>query len=134
LAQRLGLTISTGLQEVLAGNAALEPAVVKTPLAGMYLIAARAEENATVGRLNAEALAWVIGWLKERFDLVLIDGPGSDEVAEITALAPLCDAIYLVVPQGDITPPHRAMAQNIGRHGGRLKGLIHTEKKDEVVK
>jgi Mrp family chromosome partitioning ATPase len=130
LAQRLGLSVGTGLQEVLVGHAALEPAVVKTPLAGMYLIAARAEENATVGRLNAEALAWVLGWLKERFDLVLIDGPGTDEVAEITVLAPLCDGIYLVVPQGDIALPHRAMAQNIGRHGGRLKGLIHTEKKE----
>jgi Mrp family chromosome partitioning ATPase len=126
LAQRLGLSVATGLQEVLAGNSALEPAVLKTPIAGLYLIAARAEDNATVGRLSAEALAWMLAWLKERFDLVLIDGPGMEESAEIITVAPLCDGMYLVVPQGDIAPPHRAMAQNIGRHGGRLKGLIHT--------
>jgi Mrp family chromosome partitioning ATPase len=126
LAQRLGLSVTTGLQEVLAGNAALEPAVVKTPVAGMYLIAARAEDNAAIGHLCAEALGWMLTWLKERFDLVLIDGPSTDESPEIKALAPLCDGMYLVVPQGEIAPPHRAMAQNIGRHGGRLKGLIHT--------
>jgi len=126
LAHRLGLAVTTGLQEVLAGNAALEPAVLKTPIAGMYLIAARSEDNATVGHISAEALAWLLGWLKERFDLVLIDGPGMDEGPEITTLAPVCDGMYLVVPQGETAPPHRAMANNIGRHGGRLKGLIHT--------
>ena len=127
LAQRLGLPVAAGLQEVLAGNAALEPAVVKTPVSGMYLIAARAEDNATIGHLCAEALGWLLAWLKDRFDLVLIDGPGMEEGPEIKSLAPLCDGMYLVVPQGDIAPPHRAMAQNIGRHGGRLKGLIHTQ-------
>jgi Mrp family chromosome partitioning ATPase len=126
LAQRLGLSVPAGLQEVLAGNAALEPAVVKTPVAGMYLIAARAEDNAAIGHLCSEALGWLLTWLKDRFDLVLIDGPSADEVHEIKALSSLCDGMYLVVPQGEIAPPHRAMAQNIGRHGGRLKGLIHT--------
>jgi Mrp family chromosome partitioning ATPase len=126
LAQRLGLSVPAGLQEVLAGNAALEPAVVKTPVAGMYLIAARAEDNATIGHLCAEAMGWLLAWLKDRFDLVLIDGPSTEDGPEIRALAPLCDGMYLVVPQGEVTPPHRAVAQNIGRHGGRLKGLIHT--------
>ncbi len=126
LAQRLGLSVALGLQEVLAGNAALEPAVMRTPIAGMYLVAARAEENATVGHVSAEAMTWLLTWLKERFDLVLVDGPGMEENVEIKTIAPVCDGMYIVLPHGDIAPPHRAMAQNIGRHGGRLKGLIHT--------
>lgn len=126
LAQRLGLSAPLGLQEVLAGNAALEPAVLRTPVAGMYLVPARAEENATVGHVGAEAMTWLLGWLKERFDLVLVDGPGMEENVEIKTLAPVCDGMYIVLPHGDIAPPHRAMAHNIGRHGGRLKGLIHT--------
>jgi len=126
LAQRLGLPVLTGLQEVLAGNAALEPAVLKTPVAGMYLVAARAEDNTSIGHLNPEAMAWVVSWLKERFDLVLIDGPDMEEAAEVIKLAPLCDGMYLVVPQAEIAPSHRAMALSLGRQGGRLKGLIHT--------
>ncbi len=126
LAQRLGLTPSAGLQDVMAGTAALEPAVMKTPIAGLYMIAARAEENASVGHLGGEALAWLFTWLKERFDLVLIDGPGMEEAAALATLAPVVDGMYLVVPQGQATPPYRAMAQTIGSHGGRLKGLIHT--------
>jgi Mrp family chromosome partitioning ATPase len=128
LAQRLGLSVANGLLEVLAGQAALEPTVVRSPVAGMYLLAARGDDNAAIGHLAAEAFSWLLRWLKERFDLVLIDGPGMDEGAEITAIAPVCDGVYLVVPQGDIAPPHRAMAQNIGRHGGRLMGLIHTHR------
>jgi Mrp family chromosome partitioning ATPase len=126
LALRLGLSVGLGLQEVVAGTAALEPAVMKTPVAGLYLVAARADDNATVGHVSSEAFAWLIGWLKERFDLVLIDGPGIEESAEIGTLAPLCDGMYLVVPQSDTAPPYRAMAQNIGRQGGHLRGLIHT--------
>ena len=126
LSGRLGLSVASGLQEVLAGQAALEATVLKTPVAGIYILAARAEENAAVKHLGAEALAWVLCWLKERFDMVLIDGPGMEEEAEITTLAPLCDAMYLVVPQGEAASLLRPMTQTIGRHGGRLKGLIHT--------
>jgi Mrp family chromosome partitioning ATPase len=92
----------------------------------MYLVAARGEDNGHIAHLRAEAIAYMLDWLKERFDLVLVDGPCMEEAAEIVTLAPLCDGMYLVVPQGDIAPPHRAMAHNIGRHGGRVKGLIHT--------
>lgn len=126
LAQRLGLSVTAGLQEVLGGTAALEPAVVKAPVAGLYLVAARAEDNAAPGRLSAPALTWLFGWLKERFDLVLVDGPTVEDAPEIATLAPLCDGMYLVVPQGETGLPHRALAQAIGRQGGRLKGLIHT--------
>jgi Mrp family chromosome partitioning ATPase len=127
LAQRLGITAPAGLQEVLAGAAALESAVVKSPIAGMYLLAARGEDNALVGQLNVDALTWVLTLLKERFDLVLLDGPGMEEGADITALAPVCDGMYLVVPQEEEAPQYRAIAHNIGRHGGRLMGLIRTK-------
>ncbi len=127
LAQRLGLTAHVGLQEVLAGNEALEAAVVKTQVPGMFLLAARGEGNSSHHSLSTEALTWVLSWLKERFDLVLIDGPGLEEEAEITTLGSLCDGMYLVVPAGETAPIHRTMAQTIGRRGGRLKGLIHTQ-------
>ena len=126
LAQRLGLSVDSGLQEVLSGQAALEASVLKTPVAGMCLVAARAEENTATGHLNPEALAWVLCWLKERFDLVLIDGPTMGEDSEVTTLAPLCDGMYLVLPQGETPSFPRPLCQAIGRKGGRLKGMIHT--------
>jgi Mrp family chromosome partitioning ATPase len=126
LAERLGLAVSAGLHEVLAGNVALEAAVLKTPVAGLFLMPAQGDENTAAGQVGAEALAFVFTWLKERFDLVLVDGPGIEEHSAFVPLAPLCDGTYLVVPQGEATP-HRAMAQSIGRLGGRLKGLIHTQ-------
>jgi Mrp family chromosome partitioning ATPase len=127
LAQRLGLSADAGLQEVLTGNAALETTVLKTPIPGMCLLAARADDNSATGHLSPQALAWVLCWLKERFDLVLVDGPTLGENAEIAPLAPLCDGMYLVVPQNESAPLERAMTQTISKQGGRLKGLIHTQ-------
>lgn len=126
LAQRLGLSATVGMQEVLAGNAALESAMLKTPVAGLFLLPARGDDNAAVGHVATEALAWLCTWLKERFDLVLIDGPGMDDSADVATFAQACDGIYLVVPQGESAMPHKALAQTIAKQGGRLKGLIHT--------
>jgi protein-tyrosine kinase len=124
LAQRLGLIAGVGLQEVLAGNAALEAAVLKTPIPGMCLVAARADNNSATGHLSPQALTWVLCWLKERFDLVLIDGPALGEENEIAPLAPICDGMYVVVPQGETI--ERGATQVISRQGARVKGLIHT--------
>ncbi len=126
LAQRLGLTVGAGLQEILAGTCALEQALLQTGVAGLHLVAARADDKAAVGHLGVEATVWLLAWLKERFDIVLVDGPGVDEAADCATLAPLADGIYIVLPQSDTSQPPKALAQAVSHHGGRLKGIIHT--------
>lgn len=127
LPERLGLVARAGLQEALAGQVALEDAVLKTALSGLQVLAARAADNATVAHLSSEALSWLVSWLKERHDLVLIDGPSLADSADLATLAPVCDGVFLVVPQGDTIQPYKGMAQALARQGGRLKGLIHTQ-------
>ena len=111
LAQRLGLSVAAGLQEVLAGNAALETAVLETfPWRACPDCRPRPKTTRHGGTFRSgEALAWLFAWLKERFDLVLIDGPCTEEAAEIITVAALCDGMYLVVvPCKNIVSPRTA--------------------------
>jgi Mrp family chromosome partitioning ATPase len=117
LAARLGQQATAGVHDVLAGNLALEQAILATPLTSLSLLPA----GKPSGPLTGEALAWLIGWMRSRFDLILIDGPPLAETAALAPLAALCDGIYLVLPQGEVPE-----VLSIPRLGGRLRGLIHT--------
>ncbi|MBI3410554.1 MAG: hypothetical protein HY040_19620 [Planctomycetes bacterium] len=125
LADRLGLTASAGLYDALAGNVGLEQAVVKTAVAGLHLLPARSTAE-TVPPPAKEALAWLLGWLKPRFDLVLVDAPAWEETPDAALFASLCDGVFLVVPREEPVAVHKPLTQIIARQGGRLRGLIHT--------
>lgn len=126
LADRLGLTATAGLYDALAGNIGLEQAVVKTAVAGLHLLPARTTAE-SVPPPAKEALAWMLGWLKPRFDLVLVDAPAWDETPDSALIAPLCDGVFLVVPREESVAAHKPLTQIIARQGGRLRGLIHTQ-------
>ncbi len=125
LAHRLGLSTTAGVQEVIAGTLALEQAVLKTPVAGLHLLPASSVSRKT-GPLAGEATSWLLAWLRERFDLVLIDGPAIDETAELAPLVPQADGLFLVLPQGETPRFDKGLVQTTTRLGGRLRGLIHT--------
>jgi Mrp family chromosome partitioning ATPase len=125
LAARLGHAAPAGVQEALAGSLALEAVVLKTAVPALDLLPASAP-GTTAGPLTAEALTWLTAWLRERYDVVLIDGPSLAEPAELARLAPRCDGVYLVLPQGETPAVPRGPAGAIPRMGGRLRGLIHT--------
>jgi Mrp family chromosome partitioning ATPase len=118
VAQRLGQCATAGLAEVLDGSLALEQAVVKTGIASLHLLPAGASIK---GALTNKAMSWLATWLRERYDLIFIDGPAIEDAA---AHVPQADGIYLVLPQGESLP--KGVAQAVGRMGGRLCGLIHT--------
>jgi Mrp family chromosome partitioning ATPase len=125
LAQRLGQPASAGFMEVLDGAVALEQAIIKTDIAALHLIPTGAT-NKMHGRLTAEAMSWLITWLRERYDLILIDGPSAEDAAGLGVQLPHADGVYLVLPRGETSAGQEPVAQNLRRLGGRLCGLIHT--------
>lgn len=128
VANRLGLDASAGVADVLGGAAALEKVVLQAPIPGLYLLPAQGDTQRD-GRsvCTPEAARWLVSWLRERFDLVLIDGPNLDNTLALGILAPLADDLYLVAPQNEKHLVHPGMAQTIAQLGGRLRGLIHTQ-------
>jgi Mrp family chromosome partitioning ATPase len=125
LAPRLGQTVCQGLQEVIEGTLALEHAVVKTGIPSLYLLPA-GDPVKKQRPLTPEAMTWLIAWLRQRFDLIFIDGPSTDDPAKVAVHAAQADGIYLVLPQDEAASAHKGIVQSISRMGGRLCGLIHT--------
>jgi Mrp family chromosome partitioning ATPase len=122
VAERLGLRGRPGLAEVLDGSESLEKALQETGYEGLAAL--------TAGRAERERSAFPVGdvcrpvlrQLRDRFDVVLIDG-GSDD----GDLGRACDAAYLVVPHAEAeAPPTAERVRALLRQGAPLRGCIVT--------
>jgi Mrp family chromosome partitioning ATPase len=122
LAQRLGHPGEAGLHEVMAGTLALEHAVVKTAIPAVHLLPSGKPSK----KLTSGAMTWLIAWLRERFDLILVEGLTVEHSPEAAVHVTHADAIYLVLPHGEPASAGQNVAQSISSMGGRLCGLIHT--------
>lgn len=124
LAGRLGIKPEVGLLDVIAGQAALEQTIVKTLVPSLHALPMAQPRNDV--SLTPEAAVWLLGRLRERFEVILIDGPSVVDAAALAALAPCCDAMFLVAPQGETKSLPREALLTIARLGGKLRGLLHT--------
>ncbi len=125
LAVRLGQAPTASFQTVVGGELALEKAIHKTTVQALDVVPAY-YLGRKAGPLTREALAWLTGWLRERYDLVFVDGPSLDRLGDLNLLLPSCDAVFMVAPQGEATAVGKGPAQNLLRMGGTLRGVIHT--------
>jgi Mrp family chromosome partitioning ATPase len=125
LAAKLGIKPLATLQDVLNGTVALGDALLKSPLPRLALLAASASHPEIV--IGVEALSWLLATLKQRHDLVFVDGPSLDRTPELSPLVPLADSLFVVSPQGEPAATARPLFQLIARLGGRLRGLLHTQ-------
>jgi Mrp family chromosome partitioning ATPase len=125
-ALRLGMEAGVGLHDVLQGRIALEQAVLATPQSELRLLPAGATLDAAAW--PADALRWVLAWLRERFDLVLVDAPAWADTPLMRMLAPLADAVYVVVDATEAEQPLvRAVTRSVMHLGSRVGGLIVTQ-------
>lgn len=122
LASKLGHAAHASFLEVIAGTAALEQAIVKTGIDRLHLLPIGATDK---NPLTSQAMAWLMAWLRERYELIFIAGPMLED-ANLALQVPQADGIYLVLPQGEPAAIARGIAPGIARMGGRLSGLIHT--------
>ena len=124
VAARLGIKPELGLLDVIAGQAALEQTLVKTLVPSLHALPMAQRRDDVM--LSPEAAAWLLGRLRGRFDVVLIDGPCLTDAGDLAALAPCCDALFLVAPQGETKSLPRDALLTVARLGGKLRGLLHT--------
>jgi Mrp family chromosome partitioning ATPase len=122
LAERLGISPVPGWAEFLAGNVGLEK-IIRPTIHPLLHALTRNEKNVEI---PCEVVSWVIGWLRDRFDLVLVDGLDLEDGQKMAGLSGVCDGLYLVLPQNN-GGAETAAIQNVTRQGMRLRGLIHTQ-------
>ncbi len=121
VAERLGLRGAPGLAEVLDGSESLDRALQETGLARLAALTAGHRDAERALFPLAEMCRPVLRLLRDRFDVVLIDGGSGD------GLGRACDAAYLVVPHALADAPatlERARAL-LGK-GAPLRGCIVT--------
>jgi Mrp family chromosome partitioning ATPase len=122
VAARLGLRGRPGLAEVLAGTESLEQTLQETGLENLAALTAGQPERDRPPHCPGEACRPVLRLLRDRFDVVLIDGG-----AEATWFAAACDGVYLVVPQARADAAATAeRARALLRKGTPLRGCIVT--------
>jgi len=122
-AARLGVTAAIGLHDVLGGKVALEQALQATPIDHLHVLPAGIATESVPA--SADAIRWVLAWLRQRFDLILVDAPAWDGGDGLRALLPAATAVYLVVDATETEKPEvRVVTREVARLGSRLGGLI----------
>jgi Mrp family chromosome partitioning ATPase len=122
-AAALGIQLAVGLDEVLLGKAALEKALVQTPVQDLRVLCATAATMAVVW--PADALRWVLGWLRMNCDLVLAVAPAWEDNALLRNLTATADAVYVVADATEAKQPQvRVIARAAAQLGSRVGGLI----------
>jgi Mrp family chromosome partitioning ATPase len=125
VADRLGLPPAPGLREVLQGAAALDQALQPTEQLNLLALTAGLTEAAPGTRFVAETTRSLLRQLRQRADLVLVDGPVWDTRSEGTALGAAADAVYVVLSEKEAdTPQADALLQAIAEQGVRLGGCV----------
>ncbi|HZZ80277.1 MAG TPA: hypothetical protein VFE62_17325 [Gemmataceae bacterium] len=120
LAQRLGQAGQTSFKDVVNGSVALEQAIIKTGIGNLHVLPTGACP------LTSQALSWLMTWLRDRYDVILIDGPTVDDTAGLGLHVAHADGVYLVLPRDAKATGHDTVAQSLRGMGARLCGLIHT--------
>ncbi len=119
---------SRGLHDVLTGALKPEEALQPTGHANLSII-----DSGSFARRPAELLARpdferLMAWLKERFDIVLIDSPPTLPVADAATMAPKVDAVLLVylvsVAPRDALIRCKNMLEEVG---GRIIGVVFND-------
>ncbi len=79
---------------------------------------------------NSPKLEGVLGELKQKFDLILIDSPSVDESTDIIALSQKVNGVVLVVEAENTRwPVANAVKERIENHGGNILGVILNKRK-----
>jgi Mrp family chromosome partitioning ATPase len=125
LADRLGMPESPGVREVLAGMVPLEKALRESEQSGLLALTAGLGCAGNGLRFVAETIRSLLRQLRQRFDLVLVDGPRWDGRPDVVLLGSACDAVYLVLPENEADSTQvDDLYQVIPAQGGHLAGCI----------
>jgi capsular exopolysaccharide synthesis family protein len=99
-ADYLGLDAPTGLSEVLAGEVALEDAIVRLEPAGLHLLPGGSVRDDVAEILSGPKFSAVLAEARRMFDYVIIDAPPLAVFTDATVLINRADAALIVARAG----------------------------------
>jgi non-specific protein-tyrosine kinase len=119
-----GLPLSPGLTGALLEDNS-DPPVEATAVPGLSVLPAGDPPPNPAEFVASARLARLLGRLRERFDLLVVDSPPVGLVADAAVLAPQADGVLLVVSAGRTRrDPARRARQQLDKVGAHLLGAV----------
>lgn len=121
----LGLRAEVGLTELFAGEASLEEVLKIDPKSGLHVIPSTAGTPNPPELLNSQHMRDLLAHLSSSYDLVIIDSPALNAVADARVLAHLVDATVFVV-QSQVTSRKQVLSalKLLVSARARIAGLV----------
>jgi protein-tyrosine kinase len=108
-----GIEPGPGLGDVLAGDVALEDALVYLPDYRLTLLPAGTAPQFPAELLGSGVMRRVLDTLRLRFDRILLDLPAVTPLADVSTVAPLADGAVMVVRAGATQRPALEQALSV---------------------
>ena len=101
--QLFGLPRSPGFSDFLTDNIDIDYLLKRPAIENLYVITTGGSIRNPTETLNKTKLSDLFNKIKTKFDYIIIDSPPVINVTDTLILAPLCDAVILIV-KADSTP------------------------------
>jgi protein-tyrosine kinase len=105
--------VPRGLGAVIRGECLLPEAILKTALPSLDLILPLPAGEDPNLLLRTRELTQIFEWLRQRYEMVLIDVPALIPVADASAILPFADGVILMGMAGKTTRPMLTRARDI---------------------
>ena len=124
LSNRLGHTDGPGLNGLVSGEASPDEAIISLA-PGLSLLPARTPASNPPSLLYSEDMRNLVGHLRSRFDMIVIDSPPIEHLADALILASLSDGVVLVARTGVTKPEQlRSAALSLEQTDTPVIGLV----------
>lgn len=121
-----GLSDGPGLGDVLMNVAELDHALVTLPEYHLTVLPSGLPPSHPAELIGSSAMRRVLDTLRTRFDRILIDVPPVAPLADLHILAPMVDALLMIVRAG-ITPKPAIERALAGLDASKVLGLVLNE-------
>lgn len=121
-----GLGDGPGLTDVLMGGAELDDVFVTVPEYHVTILPAGTPPSHPAEMLGSASMRRVLDTLRTRFDRILIDMPPVAPLADLQIMAPMVDALLMIVRAG-ITPKPAIERALAGLDMSKVLGLVLNE-------
>jgi capsular exopolysaccharide synthesis family protein len=118
----------TGLSALLAGGNLSEPKILSTNITNLHLLPSGPIPPNPAELLASQNLPRLLAIMRERFDLIVVDGPPILGLADAPLLGAACDGTVVIIESGAIRRPAALNSiKQLRASGARVMGVVLTK-------
>lgn len=130
LHELMNTALSPGLTDIVFDNAGIEECVRPTELASVSVMPYGHAKTSSLAVFRSPAFASTVDSLKERYDLVILDGPALLVSSDASFASPHFDGVILVIACEDTQwGVAQHVKEKIESVGGRMLGVVLNRRK-----